>query len=162
MRRFTALTLILLAGCAGPAFTPLQAGLSEAELVQRWGPPTARHALASGTRLEWSLAPAGRENWMVDLDAQGRSTTWRQVLDRRHLEAVQGRLPGMSTAELRATLGTPSEVRGGGLRGGKVWSWRHESPFCLWFQASVGTDGRVTDASFAPDPACDAKDDYDR
>ncbi|MCP5283429.1 MAG: hypothetical protein H6933_00875 [Burkholderiaceae bacterium] len=151
----------LLAACAGPGLTPLQGGLSESELTQRWGTPTGRYTLGSGTRLEYALGPAGRETWMVDLDAQGRVAQWRQVLDWRHLERVQGSLPGMSTDELLRTLGRASHVRSGGRQGGEVWSWRHDSPFCLWFQASIGDDDRVRDASFAPDPECDARDDYD-
>jgi hypothetical protein len=151
----------LLAACAGPGLTPLQGGLGEAELVQRWGPPTGRHALDAGTRLEYALGPAGRETWMVDLDAQGRTVAWRQVLDWRNLERVQGSLPGMSRDEVLRTLGRASHVRPGGRQGGQVWSWRHDSPFCLWFQATIGNDGRVRDASFAPDPQCDARDDYD-
>lgn len=152
----------LLSACAGPGLTPLQGGISEADLTQRWGAPTGRYALDSGTRLEYALGPAGRETWMVDLDTQGRVVLWRQVLDWRNLERVQGSLPGMTTDELLRTLGRASHVRSGGRQGGQVWSWRHDSPFCLWFQASIGDDGRVRDASFAPDPECDAKDDYDR
>lgn len=152
----------LLAACAVPGLTPLQAGLAEVDLRQRWGEPTARHALPGGTRLEYATGPAGRETWMVDLDAQGRVTRWQQVLDWRHLERVQGSLPGMDTAELQRTLGRASHVRPGGRQGGEVWSWRHDSPFCLWFQASIGDDRRVTSAAFAPDPECDAKDDFDQ
>lgn len=152
----------LLSACAGPGLTPLQGAISEADLTQRWGAPTGRYALDAGTRLEYALGPAGRETWMVDLDAQGRVAVWRQVLDWRNLERVQGSLPGMTTDELLRTLGRASHVRSGGRQGGQVWSWRHDSPFCLWFQASIGDDGRVKDASFAPDPECDAKDDYDQ
>jgi hypothetical protein len=151
----------LLAACAGPGLTPLQGGIGEAELTQRWGAPTGRYALDAGTRLEYALGPAGRETWMVDLDAAGRVVSWRQVLDWRHLERVQGSLPGMDTDELLRTLGRASHVRAGGRQGGEVWSWRHESPFCLWFQASIGDDRRVQSASFAPDPECDAQDDFD-
>jgi hypothetical protein len=163
MKRSILLPLVLaaalLGACTGPGLTALQPGLSEAELVQRWGAPTGRYVIDNGSRLEYALGPAGRETWMVDLDAQGRTVHWQQVLDWRHLEAVQGSLPGMSTDQLLRTLGRPSDVRSGGRQGGQVWSWRHDSPFCLWFQASIGDEGKVRDASFAPDPACD---DHDR
>ena len=158
----TTLVTSLLGACTGPGLTPLQGGLSEADIIQRWGKPTGRHALDSGTRLEYALGPAGRQTWMVDLDAQGRASTWRQVLDERHLAQVQASLPGMDRATLLRTLGRASHVRSGGRQGGQVWSWRHDSPFCLWFQVSMGDDGRVKDASFAPDPECDAREDFDR
>jgi hypothetical protein len=157
-----AMALLWLAGCAGPGLTPLSTGLTEAEVVQRWGTPTGRHALPDGARLEYATGPMGVETWMVDLDDQGRTRTWRQVLDWRYLQQVQADLPGMSREQVLTLLGRPSEVRGGGFQGGEVWSWRHQSPFCLWLQASVGEDGRLRDGGFYPDPACDAKDDNDR
>jgi hypothetical protein len=151
-----------LSGCAGPGLTPLASGLSEAEVTQRWGAPTGRYALPSGSRLEYALGPAGTETWMVDLDAQGRTRAWRQVLDWQNLQQVQGTLPGLSRDQVLVLLGRPSDVRGGGRQGGEVWSWRHDSPFCLWLQASVGEDGVLRDAGFYPDPVCDARDDHDR
>lgn len=154
--------LTVLAACAGPGLTPLASGLTEPEVRARWGAPTGRYALAEGVRLEYATGPAGLETWMVDLDAAGRAVAWRQVLTPRHLESVQGQLPGMTREELLRTLGRASEVRSGGRQGGQVWSWRHDSPFCLWFQASLGDDGRVRDAAFAPDPRCDGPDDHDR
>jgi hypothetical protein len=157
-----AAALLALGGCAGPGITPLKSGLTEPEVRSLWGAPTGRYALPAGTRLEYATGPAGVETWMVDLDPSGRATTWQQVLTPRHLESVQGRLPGMTQDELLRTLGRASEVRSGGRQGGQVWSWRHDSPFCLWFQASLGDDGRVRDAAFAPDPQCDANNDHDR
>lgn len=149
----------LLAGCATPGLRSLEGGLPEAEVIQRWGTPTARYTLPSGTRLEYATGPGGLETWMVDLDAAGRAVLWRQVLSYRNLRAVQGQLPSMTRDELLRTLGRPGHVRSGGRQGGEVWSWRHESPFCLWFQASLNDNGRVTDAAFAPDPICDHLDD---
>lgn len=154
--------LPLLAACAGPGLTPLHSGASEADVRQRWGEPTGRYALDPGTRLEYALGPAGRETWMVDLDAGGRVQRWQQVLDWRHLQRVQASLPGMDRDALLRTLGRPGHVRAGGRPGGEVWSWRHDSPFCLWFQASIGVDGRVSDAAFAPDPQCDMQEEGSR
>jgi hypothetical protein len=155
-----ALAVVALAGCALPGLTPLAPGLTEAEVQQRWGPPTGRYVLPDGQRLEYARGPAGQETWMVDLDAQGRTVAWRQVLEYQALQQLQGSLPGMTTAEVLPLIGRPSAVRSGGRQGGQVWSWRHDSPFCLWLQASVGDDGRLRDAGFYPDPACDPRDDH--
>ena len=154
--------VLSLGGCAGPGLTPLSPGLTEAEVVQRWGTPTGRYALPAGARLEYATGPMGAQTWMVDLDGQGRAQAWRQVLDWRYLQQVQADLPGQSRQQAMALLGRPSEVRGGGYQGGEVWSWRHESPFCLWLQASVGDDGVLRDAGFYPHPLCDARDDHDQ
>lgn len=150
-------SLALLAACALPGLKSLRGGMTEAEVVQAWGPPTGRYALPAGTRLEYALGPAGIQTWMVDLDPAGRAVQWRQVLSYTNLQAVQGRLAGLSTDELLREIGRPAERRRD-RRGGEVWSWRHDSPFCLWFQASINVNGRVKDAAFAPDPQCEYQD----
>lgn len=155
----TILVAVALAGCAGPGLNRLEPGLDEAAVVARWGMPTGRYALPEGTRLEYATGPYGQETWMVDLDRDGRVVRARQVLEYMALQGVQAELPGMDRAQLLRTLGRPGEVRSGGRQGGQVWSWRIDSPFCLWFQVGVGDDGRVTDAVFSPDPLCDARDD---
>ena len=149
----------VLAGCAGPGITALRTGADEAELRQLWGEPTSRYALPAGSRLEYATGPYGRTTWMVDLDGDGRVLGAQQVLADRHLQAVQGLLPGMTRDELLRTLGRPGERRGGGWQGGEVWSWRYDNPFCLWFQVSIGDDGRVRDGAFGPDPLCDYNED---
>ena len=50
-------------------------------------------------------------------------------------------------------------MHGGGWQGGEVWSWRYPTNDCLWFQVSVGADGRVRDGIFNIDPRCDAPSD---
>jgi hypothetical protein len=150
-------SIALLTGCALPGLTTLRGGMTEAEVVRAWGPPTGRYALPAGTRLEYALGPAGNQTWMVDLDPAGRAVLWRQVLSWANLRAVQGQLAGLTQQELLLQIGRPAEKRPDRL-GGEVWSWRHESPFCLWFQASINANGRVKDAAFAPDPQCDYQD----
>ncbi len=153
--------LAILAGCATPV-SRLQPGMPQAEVVRVMGPPTDRYPLADGgTRLEYASGPYGEATWMVDLDRDGRMTRWAQVLTDEHLSEVQGRLPGMTRAELLRTLGRPAQVRGGGLQGGQVWSWRFDSMFCRWFQVSIGDDGIVRDGIFSPDPQKCGDDDND-
>lgn len=145
-------------GCASPARS-LVVGMPRADVERALGMPNARHALPVGERLEFATGPYGRTTWMVDLNAAGKLESARQVLDERHLLEVQARLPGMTRDALLRTLGRPGEVRGGGWQGGQVWSWRYETHWCLWFQVSIGDDGRVRDGAFLPDPVCDHDDD---
>jgi hypothetical protein len=153
-----ALAAVLFAGCAQ---TPPAAGEPRDAVLARWGTPTGRHALpAGGERLEYASGPFGRTTWMIDLDAAGRVTAARQVLNEAHFaefsEAV-ARAPGMSRAELLRTLGTPGERRGAGLVGGEVWSWRYPTNDCLWFQVSIDTAAdRVRSAGYGIDWTCDA------
>lgn len=156
-----ALALSMLgSGCAVGFMKPPQPGQTEAEVVQRFGAPTGRYAMpGGGTRLEYATGPYGRETWMVDLDAAGRVQSVRQVLNEASFDSFQ-RLapstgPGIPRDEVLRTLGRPGEVRGGGWQGGQVWSWRYPTHDCLWFQVSIGDDGRTTGGAYGPDPLCD-------
>ena len=147
------LSSALLTGCV---VMPPAPGATEADVLQRWGQPTARYGLqAGGQRLEYATGPFGRSTWMLDLDASGRLTGAEQVLTDSSLQAFQARAPGMSRDELLRTLGTPGNRRGGGRQGGEIWSWRYETNECFWFRVSIGDDGRVRDGGFYPDPVCD-------
>jgi len=159
MKRLASLVAAWLTACAafGP---PPQPGQSEAEVRQRLGTPTARYALDNGgVRLEFATGPMGRETWMVDLDAQGRVTSADQVLDAGALAGFQARAPGLTSQQVLRLIGTPGERRHGGWQGGEVWSYRYPTNDCLWFQVSIGDDGRVRDATFGIDPACDGPND---
>jgi hypothetical protein len=147
-----------LGACASPGLRSIPAGADEAAVRQAWGEPTGRYALpGGGTRLEYATGPYGRATWMVDLDPSGHSTGVANVLDWKSLQAAQAEVPGMTREEVLRRLGHPSDVRPGGRQGGQVWSWRFDSPFCLWFQSSIGDDDRVRDGVFSPDPWCERK-----
>lgn len=144
---------LLLAACA------VQVPPTEQQALATWGPPTARHVLAAGIqRLEYATGPMGRSTWMLDIDAQGRVLAAQQVLTDSHLAAVQQALP-LPAAALRARIGRPGEVQGGGWAGGQVWSWRYETNDCLWFRVSVDDAGIAQSAAFLIDPRCDAPSD---
>lgn len=152
---------LALAACALPQ--QLRTGQSEAEVRQRFGEPTGRHALGGGlTRLEFATGPMGRDTWMVDLDAGGRVAAWHNALEEWRLHALQQRLvqaPALMRDELLRTLGRPGERGGGGwLDGGELWTWRYPTNDCLLFQATLAADGRVRDAGFNIDPRCEAGD----
>jgi len=152
-----AIALSALAACSTIGRPPPAVGQTEAELVQRWGPPTGRYALpAGGTRLEYATGPYGRETWMIDVDAGGRVLGARQVLNEASFADFQRRAPGMPRDELLRTLGRPGERRSGGYQGGEVWSWRYPTNDCLWFESSIGADGIVRDGAYNVDPRCDA------
>ena len=150
-----------LAGCALPQ--QLHSGQSEAEVTQRFGTPTGRHTLDGGrVRLEFATGPMGRDTWMVDLDAAGRVAAWHNALEEWRLHALQQRLtmpPKLDRAELLRTLGRPGEHSSGGwLAGGELWTWRYPTNDCLWWQVSIGHDGKVIGAGHGIDPLCDIND----
>jgi hypothetical protein len=145
----------VLTACATPPPAP---GTARQDVLQARGQPTARYALPEGAeRLEYATGPFGRTTWMIDLDATGRVQHARQVLNEAEFLQVQIRAGSgeMTREELLRWIGTPGERRSGGWAGGEVWSWRYPTNDCLWFQASVATNGRVTSAAFGTDPVCD-------
>jgi hypothetical protein len=152
----------VLAGCAVFAPPDIRLGQTESEVRAVLGVPTGRYAMPdAATRLEFATGPYGRTTWMVDLDPAGRVAGARQVLDEASFADFQARAPGMTRDELLRTLGRPGERRGGGRAGGEVWSWRYPNNDCLWFQSSIGEDGRVRDGAYGIDPRCDAPADRD-
>ncbi len=151
--------LVTAAGLVACASAPPAPGTAGPAVLQAWGAPTARHDLpAGGQRLEYASGPYGRTTWMIDLDASGRVAQARQVLNEADFLAVQS-LPDLKRDELLRRLGTPGERRPGGWAGGEVWSWRYPTNDCLWFQASVADDGRVTGSAYGIDPRCDTASD---
>ncbi len=148
-----AAVLFSLPGCAGYGPGALKAGDAEPAVVATMGEPTTRHALASGqTRLVYARGPQGKHTWMVDVGADGRVVSIRQVLAERELGAIA---PGLGADALLRELGPPAQRRAGGLAGGEVWSYRYANYDCRWFQVSIGDDRRITSASFAADPECE-------
>lgn len=144
-----------LAGCSAYGPGRLAAGDSAEAVVQRMGPPTARHPLPEGgTRLEFARGPFGRDTYMIDVDAAQRVTQVRQVLDEKTFEA----LPlGLSREEVRERIGTPSNTMRIARQNLDIWSYRYFTNFCQWFQLSMDiTSGRLVAKGYGPDPLCDA------
>lgn len=156
------LAAALLAGCAGPGLWQgprLALGQTEAEVVALLGPPTDRYPMGDGVqRLQWVTGPFGRQTWMVDLGADGRSRWFAQVLTRAHLFAFAERAQGMDIPQLLRELGRPAEQRPNGWGGGQTWSWRYVTNDCLWWQVSLDAHGKVSGAGEGPDPLCEVRD----
>jgi hypothetical protein len=142
-----------MAACAGYAPGDLPAGTTEAALRARMGEPTDALSRPDGSRrLEYARGPFGKHTYRVDVDATGRVTGWRQILDEAAFEALPLEVPA---AEVRERLGRPSQVRVGWRGVGEVWSYRYEwFNLCRWFQVWL-VDGRVREAGYAPDPLCE-------
>lgn len=121
----------LASGCAVPSVQP---GASREEVVSRYGTPSRVVALASGTRLQYSRQPAGQSAVMVDLDAAGRVTSVREVLNPAGFSVV---VVGQSTREdTERALGRPASVDRVGSWSGDIltYRWRdHDQDMLYWF-----------------------------
>jgi hypothetical protein len=149
--------LATLPGCAAYGPGELKVGDAQQAVAATMGAATARHTLASGqTRLVYARGPQGKHTWMVDIGADGRIVSIRQVLVERELAAIG---PGLAAEALLREFGPPAQRRAGGLAGGEVWSYRYFNYDCRWFQVSIGDDRRISSTSFGADPDCEPYND---
>lgn len=142
---------LLLAGCASFNPSSVQVGAEEPAVVKAMGEPVARFSLPGGaTRLVYTRGPAGQGNYMVDLGADGRVTSVRQVLSENALAALPA---GMTEDELLREIGPPAERQQLG-NNRAAWSYRFPTTQCIWHVLTIGPDGRLQGGSTEPDPRC--------
>ena len=131
---FSLMTVALMTLTAGCAVQPVQPGDSREIVVSRYGTPSRVVALAAGTRLQYSRQPAGQSAVMVDLDATGRVTSVREVLNPVGFSTV---VVGQSTREdTERALGRPALVDRVGSWSGDIltYRWRDKDQDMLyWF-----------------------------
>lgn len=151
--RTTVALLGLLAGCVLPHPGRITAGMAESEVVALMGEPTARYPMPAGaTRLEFARGPAGRETWMVDIDAVGHVAAIDQVLDLAHFRALTS---GTLREQLLRSLGTPGRIQKEYL-GRETWFWRYPTNDCLIAAATLSPQGALMGGvSMMPDPGCE-------
>ena len=141
-----------LVGCATHDPNSFAKGSSEASVVQAMGQSTAEYASADGGKaLEYASGPYGKSTLLFRFDAAGQLLEARQALTELQFNRIQ---PGMTASEVLWQLGRPSTKWQLSFQQQIVWSYRYESPFCLWFMVGVGTDGKVVDSGYGPDPVC--------
>ena len=115
---------LLLAACAANPFNTPQvaAGTARQDGIARLGPPTRTVPIPGGERLQYSMQPYGQFAWMVDLDAAGRVTRARQVLNLNEFNRI---VPGQWTrADVEREFGPPAWVDGVARWNGPVLTYR--------------------------------------
>src|SRR3569832_317987 len=121
MRWLVMAAVAIVAGCAGFPYGgyPIAPGTPREAVIARSGPPTAVLPLAGGAeRLQYSLQPAGREAWKIDVDAAGKELRAYQALTLNNFNRIQ---PGWTMAQVQAEFGPPGRVDGVTSWNGPVW-----------------------------------------
>lgn len=114
---------LALGGCA---VSTLEPGSSREAVTARYGTPSRVVPLATGSRLQYSRQPAGHSAFMVDLDASGRVTAAREVLNPAHFVRV---VPGQWTREdTEREFGRPASID-------RVASWPGDILTYRWLDA---------------------------
>jgi hypothetical protein len=145
--------LATLAGCDQRRIEKLEEGVStEADVVAAFGKPENVWDEPGGARtLEYNRNPAGHQNYMITIGADGKMKALRQVLNPDTFAQVQ---PGMSMEQVRRMLGKPARRTPYALRNEEAWDWRFMQPpntsmlFTVWFDRN---QMRVVRTTTGPD-----------
>ncbi len=145
--------LALLSACDPARVDRLEEGVStEQQVRQQFGEPVSVTVGADGTRtLEYPRQPEGWTNYRIQIGADGKMSSLRQLLNADNLARVQ---PGQTQAEVRERLGRPAATQRFGLRNEEVWDWRfrpnpNESKIV---SGTFDAGGRVLATRTADDP----------
>ena len=113
----------LLVGCSlMPERVPM--GATRSEIETRLGQPTAVHALADGTRLQYSRQPAGQQVYNLDLDADGRLRRTDQVMDAGWLQRIE--VDRWTRDDAWRHLGRPALIERVARWDGDIWTYRFQ------------------------------------
>jgi hypothetical protein len=99
---FIAAACLLLSSCAVERVAP---GASRAAVLATYGQPAREVAIANGSRMQYSRLPSGQTAVMIDLDAQGRVVSTRQVLQSSEFARIV--LNRWSRADVEREFGPP-------------------------------------------------------
>ena len=130
---------VMLAGCA---FTPVQPGMSRAQVVASYGTPTRIVPLATGSRLQYSRQPAGQSAVMVDLDAAGKVVVVREVLKQQEFLRIE---PGQWTrGDVEREFGPPAWTDRVASWSGDIMNYRwRDSAQDMFFWVYLDANNRV-------------------
>ena len=149
----TLLGLALLTGCDAQRISELQSGQStEADVRDRFGvPENTWPEPGGGHTLEYNRQPAGTENFMITIGADGKLVAVRQVLTQENFARVQH---GMGMDEVRRLLGKPAKTTRFDLTGETHVDWRfmQDANTRKVFTVITKGDGKVLRTQFGPDP----------
>ena len=62
----------------------------------------------------------------------------------------------MTRDEVLQTIGHPSDVRFLPRQQHQLWSYRYDTPFCIWYQVSLDNANKVAELGHNSDPSCDS------
>ena len=146
--RFVAVVLgaVWLAGCA---LVPIQPGSTRADVLAKYGKPSAEVAMPSGSRLQYSYQPAGQSALMVDLDASGRVASVKEALTLKEFSKIG--LDTWTRADVLRDFGRPAAVNRVASWPGDVMVYRWldgTTPMFFWVYLDAGHVVRRTSQGF--------------
>ena len=140
---------IVIAG-SGCASNPDHAalGASRTDVISAYGQPSADFVLPTGSRLQYSRQPFGRQVYNIDLDASGKVASAQQVLSELQFAQVQPNT--WKAADVERAFGKPGMVTQVGNFSGKIWVYRYDYYGSnKLFQVAIDAAGVVREVGMA-------------
>lgn len=113
-----------LTACVGMGVPALAPGQSEAEIISKLGPPSARYQEGGDSILAYVRGPWGQQTYMARLDADKRLKSYEQVLTTQKFATVK--VGAASQQDILHTFGTPAETSYLSLSDLTVWTYRYK------------------------------------
>lgn len=150
--------LFLLGGCAGLVQEKPNLGDPVAVVQQKMGKPTSVYPDANGQLLEYATGPMGQHTWMAHIGADGRLTSYEQVLTGEKFATIK--VDAATKDEVLRTIGRPAEKTAVAMRDWEVWSYRYKEAGVWNSMMHVHFDkqGVVRQMLNGPDPMYEPKD----
>jgi SmpA / OmlA family len=142
---------VLVSACASYGPSDELIGLERTSIIEKLGSPTGVQQTKSGIVLEYARGPHGRHTYFLILDKNDRVQRWEQVLNEKNFEKI---LPGMTKDQVRSLIGQSFATFALARDRGEVWSYRYETPFCVWFQIEFDQHGVVRSSGDGMPPEC--------
>jgi hypothetical protein len=146
---------VLLAGCVQP-WQQYQAGADQSTIIARLGPPREVYELPDGgKRLMWPTQPMGEVTTAADIDAAGKITTVRQVL--QPSEFYRAQIGEWTKHDVLINFGRPVETSYFPLMKREVWTYRYmeDNVWYLMYSFYFDDQGILRLTQKTPDPLHD-------
>ena len=147
-RKISVLTLlaslaVFLPACDNQRISQLEEGVaSEGDVKMKFGEPEKIWDGENGAKiLEYNRQPAGTQNYMITIGADGKMSALRQVLTPQNLAKIT---PGMMMEDVRKMLGKPMKITPYELKMQWHYDWRY-------MDGPNVTDTKIFTVVFNPD-----------
>ncbi len=142
-----------LGACDPQRIEKLEEGVAtEVDVRKQFGDPVTVTVEADGSRtMDYPRQPEGWTNYVIQIGADGKMTSLRQLLNLDNFAKV---LPGLSQHEVRKLLGRPAKTMPFALKKEEVWDWRFKQhgQESKMFSVTFDAAGKVVGTAIGDDP----------
>jgi hypothetical protein len=126
--------------------------LANTEWWKQFGDPVTVTVEPDGSRtLDYPRQPEGWTNYVIQIGADGKMSSLRQLLNPDNFAKVK---PGLGQQDVRNLLGRPAKTTPYALKNEEVWDWRfkHNGQESKLFSVTFDSSGKVVSTATADDP----------